>query len=1081
MQIIKPNSLSLIYRTLFIKQRYQLCVSPVLFFSLSQPQKILSEQVGWQKVMASLKEGEALDVGAPKHYAEVILTGTATPLSGRDQRSIDVGYRVGELAHKQVRVFGNQQWQLTRDGWALSDPNTLEPTSLSWENAYGGANYPDNPQGKGAYDIGASPPQTVIELPSIRATTSKFDEFKAVRDGQIDCVGFGPLSITSPIRQQRAGTYDEHWLQNDYPGLAQDHDPAIHNLTQDDQWSTDFFLGDEEFDLFGVNANQACLSGKLPNMQMRAFVQKTSQTSHELTEVDLRMDTLWFFPDQDMGVIISRGLCELEDSDGLDVQSLMIAYERMTDAPRSLDDYREVHRLRTDPQTALAHLLHESQLTPRKTQTQLAQEASEVLAEKQRRQQQIDASLESTRANVKIAQGDSNDEQALASTQPATPELDATKLAEQMSKASRLAAHAKAQGLKPDDQSMRISTARLANTLTELQAQPLERWKVAQGKQVNVNELLVSASQFAEQCKQLDATEAENKAAKVVAMSSDLQEKLNCNQAITPDSLAEQGLDIKQVTNAAQRSVDDYQVQLSEGDQVDTDSGITLSSMSNSKDQKGKGLLSKPATHADTDMQPLISQLETQVKQSGNQPDQNAQIDMPIITPQAIKRGDVDLTAVLEKARQLTEQCERDGKATLAAIKTSQTDSEKQTEPLLSLKEVELEIKQRFKSSQNTKLAHLNADDVNSEAQSRGQAQTQAQTRSAGRLARSAAPFDSTDAKRFNPQVRGFLREQVLAMMAAKKSLSGLDMSGANLSGLDFSGQDLSQTLFESADLSACNFQDANLDGAVLTAAKIDHACFNNCHFGAANLSSVKADKVNLLACHFEQVSMQQASFSNCDFSGSVFNGAIVQDARFHTCQFTQCAITQMQCVSSRMEGLNWVEAVFSQCSFVNSALDGADFSAAEFTRCIFAQSSASGSRFPHAKFDTVQFAGECRLDHSDFSHCVGVAVGVLGIDLSGSSFCGSAFKESNFGDCLLRKVNLDQAGFLRCVFSGAKVQGVSANQANFTESLMRKSHWQESRLNQVDFFNADVKQAIFERCQFHDVKNMGSMYEVRT
>lgn len=387
MQILKPQSLSLLYRTLFIERRYQFCVSPMLFFSLSENGKVIPEQQAWKKVVASLGAGEVLDIGAPKYYPEVLMSATVYPPASGDRTRNRAGFRIKGLIEKIATVYGDQYWQTTDDGWLLSEVAPLEATSLSWENAYGGPRFAGNPVGKGADNSDQSDtPKIAIPLPNIRAVTDNFDQ----PNGDRQVVGFGPLPVTHPSRVEQAGTYDQQWLDSDYPGLAQDHHPAIYNVAQPDQWLASELIGDETIELIGVQPGEAKQSVVLPNMACRAFVLKDHSSA--LQEISLKFDTLWIFPDQDMGLLISRGLIDVLDSDGLDIRSLMIAYEGKNDKPRPLRYYQRIYELRTNPETSLAHLLHDSQLQPSKTADQQEiEQAEQADFENQRKAAMIEA------------------------------------------------------------------------------------------------------------------------------------------------------------------------------------------------------------------------------------------------------------------------------------------------------------------------------------------------------------------------------------------------------------------------------------------------------------------------------------------------------------------------------------------------------------------------------------------------------------------------------------------------------------------------------------------------------------------
>lgn len=169
----------------------------------------------------------------------------------------------------------------------------------------------------------------------------------------------GPLPIQDPERQRHAGTYDDRWRKEDWPGLARDLDWRLYNQAPEDQRLDGWLAGGERYCLEGLDGKPSRIAGRLPAQRVRAFALREA-----LQEVTLVFDTVWFFPMVGVAACAWRGQLAVDDSDGLDVQTLMLAYED-GDAPAlPLAHYAEVLRLRSDPATAPLHAFHESQLAP---------------------------------------------------------------------------------------------------------------------------------------------------------------------------------------------------------------------------------------------------------------------------------------------------------------------------------------------------------------------------------------------------------------------------------------------------------------------------------------------------------------------------------------------------------------------------------------------------------------------------------------------------------------------------------------------------------------------------------------------
>jgi uncharacterized protein YjbI with pentapeptide repeats len=183
----------------------------------------------------------------------------------------------------------------------------------------------------------------------------------------------GPLDVNHPQRSCYNGTYDKQWLQQVHPGLPEDTDARLFNAAApDQQLKRGFFLPGTAYTLYDMHPEKPQVCGKLPDITVRIFTTTAAAGEAGLAELETRLETVWFFPEIDLGVALYRAVAMVGDSDGLDVKQLMLAAERSTDTPRNLDYYREVLALRTNPETAVAHLFNESQLLPVKTEQEAA-------------------------------------------------------------------------------------------------------------------------------------------------------------------------------------------------------------------------------------------------------------------------------------------------------------------------------------------------------------------------------------------------------------------------------------------------------------------------------------------------------------------------------------------------------------------------------------------------------------------------------------------------------------------------------------------------------------------------------------
>lgn len=360
MRVTKPIKQSILHRTYQYRGENRFAVSAFTMFSLSEPGRILPENELWQIVAQSLGRDGMLDAAMPKSCAEYIVMGSFHAPGGKPVLAGDVSVKLGKL-EKRLNVFGNRYWKKAVGiGLGVTDPEPMTEMPLMFSNAFGGKNYKENPLGKGAdaieTDEGKRQPLPNIELP---------ERLIGSPDDKPTPASFGMIDLVWPQRFKKVGTYDQKWQKERAPGLADDIDWSYFNVTAPDQWLDGFFKGDEPFTLRNMHPERPLIEGYLPGVISRVFVTRKSGDASELfDELKMQLDTVYFFPAHDVGLVLWRGESLIGTDDGMDVEQIMIAYERLKDPRRSLEHYQEALRKRLDSKSRSKFLLNEADLIP---------------------------------------------------------------------------------------------------------------------------------------------------------------------------------------------------------------------------------------------------------------------------------------------------------------------------------------------------------------------------------------------------------------------------------------------------------------------------------------------------------------------------------------------------------------------------------------------------------------------------------------------------------------------------------------------------------------------------------------------
>jgi uncharacterized protein YjbI with pentapeptide repeats len=349
-QVVKPQALSLLTRSIEYRKRFGLCITASLHVPFDQGPRgtLWGEQSMW-KFLSKEMAAPLIDEGISKLTSEFLVHGHAYPPPG-SPNACAVRVRLAER-EKTVLVYGDRYW----DGSTPSAPQVFENMPLSWDHAYGGVDFPANPGGKGRASVDGLRWLPNLELPQNRLLRP---------DQLVTPAGFGLLDVMHPQRVQYRGSYDANYLKEHSPGFAPDMDWRYFNLAPADQWLDQPLVGDESFSLDHLHPTQAHIEGRLPGLRVRAFATyRLADGSSKLREVPMRLTTVWFFPHARRCVLLCHGLAEVSTDDASDVTGLLGAVERLGSI-KSDEHYATVLEQRADPKMGAVHSLRDSDLLP---------------------------------------------------------------------------------------------------------------------------------------------------------------------------------------------------------------------------------------------------------------------------------------------------------------------------------------------------------------------------------------------------------------------------------------------------------------------------------------------------------------------------------------------------------------------------------------------------------------------------------------------------------------------------------------------------------------------------------------------
>lgn len=381
MRIYKPLRVSVLTRVYELGTKPFLVVTGMLYFPLDRPDVLLGEQSLWTTIGPELGHGNdapgadveaaqaVLDEALPKARAEVIVRGYAYPAGGPNVgctarlvvHSSAAGPDEAPLVDKSLRVAGDRRWEFL----GMTQPEPFERMPLRWNRAFGGPGFATNPAGRGIASAALPDGKLAIQLPNVEHP----DRLVQSKSDRPAPAGFGPLDPSWAPRVGRMGTLDLVWRERDYPGMPVDHDLHAFQTAQEDQWVEGYLQGGERIVCEHMHPTIARLETTIPRFKTRMLLHPKGEDGAPapltaLRDLSTRIDTVILFPHLGRGVVVHRGIAEIQEDDAYDIENLMVAIEAQ-DAPRSIDHYRDRFAARVDKRRGAFVSLREADLEPK--------------------------------------------------------------------------------------------------------------------------------------------------------------------------------------------------------------------------------------------------------------------------------------------------------------------------------------------------------------------------------------------------------------------------------------------------------------------------------------------------------------------------------------------------------------------------------------------------------------------------------------------------------------------------------------------------------------------------------------------
>jgi uncharacterized protein YjbI with pentapeptide repeats len=346
MKIYSPMQVIQNQRTLEQNRQFHWVISPSIFIRISTG-KVELQHDCISDIMDSMGDIPMLDMGMPKPRGEWLASASAFAPAGSEVQAIQASIEIAGKK-KTLNVFGDRHWQA---GFPTT-PSNFASMPLDFNHAFGGSDYPMNPTGTGF---------KADHLPNVETIQDTVTH----NNKQYAPASFSPIDPSWPQRAQFQGSYDNQYMEKYFPGYPKDMDWQLFLNAPKDQWIEGFFEGTETFELSNLDPQKRSIKGQLPGFSPRCFIKDSSEIQEsQFKEVDLHLDTVWFFPDKDLMQLIWRGGMLVTTDEAEQISHVLLAYENCKDPLRNSEHYRVALEERIQNKDPLRNSLNTQDLIP---------------------------------------------------------------------------------------------------------------------------------------------------------------------------------------------------------------------------------------------------------------------------------------------------------------------------------------------------------------------------------------------------------------------------------------------------------------------------------------------------------------------------------------------------------------------------------------------------------------------------------------------------------------------------------------------------------------------------------------------
>lgn len=283
------------------------------------------------------------DLTAPKPAVDILVTGEAFAPGAKPTDMMPVTIKLGGWS-KMLAVMGDRR---KTQGLLLSKVSpaaSFVKMPLAWSRSFGGLQSERNPAGRGLDEEIDEKGNHFRRLPNV----VRLHEAGLDLDALKEPAGFGPICPEWESRMEipKRAHYGAKWLKERWPAPPEDFDPDFFSAAPADQrLPLGGVKGDEPLEFHNLHPARPKYESALPGIRPRLFLEELdpsgkSEAPTTFREIPLRIDTVWADPSADKLVVVWRGFSPVRTKGLKEVAALVLAVEKLADAPQPPEHYR---------------------------------------------------------------------------------------------------------------------------------------------------------------------------------------------------------------------------------------------------------------------------------------------------------------------------------------------------------------------------------------------------------------------------------------------------------------------------------------------------------------------------------------------------------------------------------------------------------------------------------------------------------------------------------------------------------------------------------------------------------------------